>query len=59
MSIPADNIKRAAAALQQYAALYKEQGELLAAHTPAALRQRGDGDILAYLDNLCQNGFRD
>ena len=59
MSIPADNIKRAAAALQQYAALYKEQGELLAAHTPAALRQRGDGDILAYLDNLCQKGFRD
>ena len=59
MSIPADNIKSAAAALQQYAALYKGQSDLLAAHTPAALRQRGDGEILAYLDNLCQKGFRD
>ncbi len=59
MSIPADNIKSAAAALQQYAALYKGQSDLLAAHTPAALRQRGDGEILAYLDSLCQKGFRD
>lgn len=59
MSIPADNIKSAAAALQQYAALYKGQSDLLAAHTPAALRQRGDGEILTYLDNLCQKGFRD
>lgn len=59
MSIPADNIKSAAAALQQYAALYKGQSDLLAAHTPAALRQRGDAEILAYLDNLCQKGFRD
>lgn len=59
MSIPADNIKSAAAALQQYAALYKGQSALLAAHTPAALRQRGDGEILAYLDSLCQKGFRD
>ena len=59
MSIPADNIKSAAAALQQYAALYKGQSALLAAHTPAALRQRGDGEILTYLDNLCQKGFRD
>lgn len=58
MSIPADNIKSAAAALQQYAALYKGQSDLLAAHTPAAMRQRGNGEILTYLDNLCQKGFR-